>query len=249
MAVIWRKTKAGVDYQVRAAGATRRLYTNGVFHSQFNSLRPVGGSVWDLLLLPAFFHSATTLKRVLVLGVGGGAVIRQLQHFFPSVQIIGVELNPVHLQVAQRFFGVNGESVELIQADAIGWLKSYRGPKFDLIIDDLFGDTDGEPQRVVAADSRWLQTLLKALSRTGTLVINFDTVEGLQSCAAISNADIAEQFFQAWCFSTPLYENNIGVFTRQQTSRAMFLQHLQRHRELDGRFKGCRLNAKWQQLR
>ena len=101
MALLWHKQDGNTRYEVRSAGNTRRLYTNGVFHSQYNSTQPVTGSVWDLLLLPAFFLPASSLKRVLVLGVGGGAVIRQLNHFLQPEQIVGVELNPVHLEVAR----------------------------------------------------------------------------------------------------------------------------------------------------
>ena len=52
MALLWERRVEGTLYQVRSAGRTRRLYTNGVFHSQYNPVRPVTGSVWDLLLLP-----------------------------------------------------------------------------------------------------------------------------------------------------------------------------------------------------
>lgn len=75
MAVLWEKHVDGVRYQVRAAGRTRRFYTDGVFHSQYNPLNPVTGHVWDLLMIPAFFYATGSVGRVLVLGVGGGAVI------------------------------------------------------------------------------------------------------------------------------------------------------------------------------
>jgi spermidine synthase len=78
VSLLWERRIGGTLYQVRNAGRTRRLYTNGVFHSQYNPARPVTGSVWDLLLLPAFFYAPGELRRVLVLGVGGGAVIQQM---------------------------------------------------------------------------------------------------------------------------------------------------------------------------
>ncbi|HHH44614.1 MAG TPA: class I SAM-dependent methyltransferase, partial [Gammaproteobacteria bacterium] len=93
MSLVWQKQADGVDYQVRRAGRTLRLYTNGVFHSQYNPARPVTGSVWDLLLVPAFFYPPAELQRILVLGVGGGAVIQNLRRFVQPQQIVGVELN------------------------------------------------------------------------------------------------------------------------------------------------------------
>ena len=79
MALLWSEQDGDSRYEVRSAGNTRRLYTNGVFHSQYNPNNPVTGSVWDLLLLPAFFLPPGRPRRVLVLGVGGGENIRGQQ--------------------------------------------------------------------------------------------------------------------------------------------------------------------------
>jgi len=258
MALIWLHRERQGDgseclYQVRTAGRTRRLYSNGVFHSQYNPSRPVAGSVWDLLLLPAFMQRLGSVKRVLVLGVGGGAVIKQLQYFLDIKQVVGVELNPVHLEVAERFFDVTGPGLELIESDAVAWLKAYRGPKFDLIIDDLFGEIDGQPARAVAADERWCRQLLKHLAADGALVMNFDEVSGLNQCAFLdkSNSGLKQQagWRRGWCLSTPLYTNAVACFSRQSLERAEFRRQLQGFPELDERLKGCKLNYKLRALR
>lgn len=135
MAILWQKHLDGTHYEVRTAGKSHRLYTNGVFHSQYHPERATTGGIWDLLVLPAFFLAPEKIQRVLVLGVGGGAVIRQLQRYVRPQSIVGVELNPVHLEVARRFFGVDDSMAELHQADAVSWLESYSGPPFDMIIE------------------------------------------------------------------------------------------------------------------
>ena len=83
MAVVWQTVERGDHYQVRTAGHSVRLYKNDVFHSQWNETRPLSGGVWDLLFLPSLFVPSGSVKRVLVLGVGGGAVIRQYLTFLP----------------------------------------------------------------------------------------------------------------------------------------------------------------------
>ncbi len=253
MAVIWQKRNksegAETLYEVRSAGRTRRLYTNGVFHSQYNPASPVSGSVWDLLLLPAFFQSLDTVKRVLVLGVGGGAVIKQLEYFLKPEAIVGIELNPIHLSVAKRFFGVRSKKVELIQTDAIAWLKNYKGPKFDLIIDDLFGDVDGEPSRAIEANEVWCRSLITHLNDNGALVVNFDQSKGLRQCGLFLNPKLDPLLVNAWEFSTPLYANAIGCFTRQALSKLEFKKQLQTHKALDERLMGCRLNYRLKAIR
>lgn len=248
MALVWQKQVKGVDYQVRSAGLTRRLYSNGVFHSQYNPRTPVGGSVWDLLLLAAFFQDLPPSPRVLVLGVGGGSVICQLRHFMANVSVTGIDINPVHLQVARRFFGVKGRGVSLVEADAIQWVADYQGAPFDLVIDDLFGHDNGEPCRAIEADTDWFNTLQGLLADTGTLAINFDTPAGLRACGWCTDTGVARQFHNGWGLSTPLYDNCIGVFTRQPSSRADLLQRMAQFPELDVRRKSCRLRVRLKAL-
>jgi len=155
LAIVWQKNLKGTSYEIRKAGNTTRLYTDGVFHSQFNPDNPITRSVWDLLMLPAFFYVKGSIKRVLVLGVGGGSVIQLLHKHVQPEEIIGIELNPVHISVAKRFFGVNNKMAKLYAADAISWMEKYKGPPFDMIIDDLFGEVDGEGVRPIPLNAKW----------------------------------------------------------------------------------------------
>jgi spermidine synthase len=242
VALIWSRQEGETRYEVRSAGNTRRLYTNGVFHSQYNPTQPVTGSVWDLLLLPAFFLPPESVQRVLVLGVGGGAVIRQLNHFLQPQQIVGVELNPVHLEVAREYFGVEQENVELFEADARWWLKQYRGEPFDMIIDDIFTDADGDPQRAVAADGPWMRGLLKHLSPDGVLVCNFGSAQELKESAYFTQPAIGKRFARAFQLTTPLYENAIGAFLRQPSESALLRQRLRGVTGLNPDNKTSKLN-------
>lgn len=243
MALIWfEQDSSGNRYELRRAGASLRLYTNGVFHSQYNPRRPVAGSVWDLLLLPAFMLPVERLRRVLVLGVGGGAVIRQLNDFFSPELIVGVELNPVHLKLAREFFNADTGNVELLEADARLWLESYRGPKFDLIIDDLFGDSGGEPCRAVPVDSHWSRSLRRVLSDYGVLAINFDSRSGLLASAPVSDLAVRQQFATAISLTTQNYANHIGVFLNQSPDVEEFERRLTNTPGLDRRRSGCKLN-------
>ena len=106
MSVLWESERNGTRYSVRAHGASVRLYSNGVFHSQWNPDRPFAGGVWDCLGLPALYRPLEATRRVLLLGVGGGAAIRQLERLVPFESLTGVEIDPVHLDIARRWFGV-----------------------------------------------------------------------------------------------------------------------------------------------
>lgn len=226
MATLWQKQVKNTLYEVRSAGQTTRLYTDGVFHSQYNPEHEVTGGVWDVLMLPAFFYPENTLQRVLVLGVGGGAVIHLLQRYIQPSEIIGVELNPVHIMLAKRYFGVNGKDAKLIQADAIKWMQEYSGPPFDMIIDDLFGEKDGEPVRAIKANKAWFETLNSHLSPEGIIVINFISNKDLKNCAAVSYKKIAGFFKSSFQFTLTHYENAVGAFLKIPVTSQMLRQRV-----------------------
>lgn len=229
MAIIWQKKLNGRKYEVRSAGQTRRLYTNGVCHSEFNLKTLLGGSIWDLLLITAFFYPAGSVRRVLMLGVGGGACIRQLQALLAPDSIDGVELDPVHLEIARRFFSLPDSAVTLHHANAAEWLQKYRGQPFDMIIDDLFIDHRGQPERALDADSQWFTLLLGHLAEKGQLVINFGGFDELRRCGCFRRKDIGRKFPSVFSISGPLLENRVGVFLRQaatsNTLRSALLAH------------------------
>lgn len=229
MALLWSKNTDGSRYEVRTAGNSLRLYTDGVFHSQYNPNNPITGSVWDLLLIPAFFCPATQIKRVLVLGVGGGAVIRQILHFLEPDEVVGVELSAIHLMLAKKFFGLRDKKISLVNADAVQWLADYKGAKFDMIIDDIFAEHDGMPIKAVPADVKWFNLLLKHLRDDGLLVSNFISYKEMKTCAYFEDAAVQRRFGSVFRLTTPVTENSVAVFLRKPAQSVQLRANLSKH--------------------
>lgn len=248
MAILWQRQVLGTNYEVRSAGQTRRLYTDGVFHSQYNPRNPVTGSIWDLLLLPAFFFPKEKVRRILVLGVGGGAVIQQFKYFLEPEYIVGVELNPNHLYVARNYFGVTHSNVKLVEADAKRWVENYRGQPFDLVVDDLFAEQDGEPVRAIEVNGAWFKSLSKIVSGNGGLVFNFVSSKQLRECAYFHNKLINNQYKSAFRLSAPAYENAIGVFLKISSSTGVLKKNLVAIPKLNPDRKTSRLRYHAQRL-
>ncbi|HEX7029000.1 MAG TPA: class I SAM-dependent methyltransferase [Gammaproteobacteria bacterium] len=211
MAILWSRQHDGVTYEVRAAGRTRRLYSNGVFHSSYNPARPVTGGVWDLLMMPAFFYPPGTVRRVLLLGVGGGTVIRQLREFVRPREVVAVDLNPVHLDVAQRFFGVGGSDVRLVHMDARDWLARDR-TRYDLVIDDLFGEHDGEPVRAVEADAAWCTRLRARATVRGAVAINCISPAELAGTGFMKDGELRGHYRSRFQLRAARDQNAVGLF-------------------------------------
>jgi spermidine synthase len=212
MAVVFSRRIDGVRYEIRNAGRSLRMYTNDVMHTQYHPAYQLTRGVWDLLALPAL--ALPKVERVLLLGVGGGAAVHLLRLWCPGVHITGVELNPVHLQLAKRFFGLKGRNLTLVQGDARDFVNQYRGQPFDLVIEDLFGG-DGIPDRTFAADRRWCNALAKLVSPQGALVINTLSTRQLRETALVSDRSVRKQWRSGLRLMLPAYANAVGVFYRQ----------------------------------
>jgi len=96
--------------------------------------------------LPALYARAITIatmypqeiKRVLVIGLGGGTLPVYLGRFLPDATIDTVELDPGVIDVAKKYFGVRETSkVHFIENDGRVFLNRKK-ETYDLIIVDAF---------------------------------------------------------------------------------------------------------------
>lgn len=76
--------------------------------------------------------------RVLILGLGGGGMVRFLNHHFPETVVEAVEIDPAVVKIARSHFGlINGPTTRLHTADAFDFIASGEGT-FDAIYFDAF---------------------------------------------------------------------------------------------------------------
>ena len=246
MAVIYSRVTGGTRYEIRTAGNSVRMYSNGVLHTQYNPRHLATGGVWDLLALPA--AALPRVRRVLLLGVGGGAAVHLLRAWFPGLAITGVDLNRMHLSLARRFFGLRSRDVTLIEADARHFVEQFRGESFDLVIEDLFGDGEGEPVRAFEANRAWCRKLCRLLAPDGVLVINTLSRAQLRQCALVHDAGLRGQFPGQLFMTLPAYENVVGAFFRKPTTPQQLRSAIRRHPLLAKLEKSGKLRQRIHQL-
>jgi spermidine synthase len=107
------------------------------------------------------------MKRVLALGMGAGIVpMRLAATTGASVDV--VEINPVSLEVAQRYFGYDPSRAHTHLTDARTYVHECREP-YDVIVVDLF-QGDGTPEYLVTRD--FFHDLARCLAPRGVAVFN-----------------------------------------------------------------------------
>ncbi len=78
-------------------------------------------------------------ERILLLGIGGGALVHFLRHHYPRARITGVERDPRMLEIASNELALPkpGERLDYIIADGAGFIGQDTGA-YDLIVTDIF---------------------------------------------------------------------------------------------------------------
>lgn len=231
MAVIWEQNIEGNHYEVRTAGASIRLYRNGVNHSQWNPNRPLSGSIWDLIVLPALYRPEGQVQDVLVLGFGAGSVGRQIQELIRPKRIVGIELDPIHLSIADGFFECS-EACEMIAADAVEWVnESEEQGMYDVIIEDLYGEEEGIPVRCVPMDTDWCEKLCVLLKPKGILIFNMIEPDKVKHLPMFKSKELAKRFPETVTYQIDGYENRIIAFSSEPFDEACLQAQLKRIRK------------------
>jgi spermidine synthase len=120
-------------------------------------------------------------QRLLVVGLGGGAMVRFLMHHEPQLQIDAVEIDPAVVRIAEKFFGVRSSgNVRVHTADALKFIEETND-RYDVILMDAFlrpsGDTDptGVPTRLKT--QAFLARLKATLAAGGVVAFNINEHE------------------------------------------------------------------------
>ena len=232
MALLWRGQSDGITLEVRSAGETRRLYCDGVLHTHYNPTHPLTGDVWDPMALAPFAEGVERPRRVLMLGLGGGAVAHLLRRYHRGVEITAIDIDPRRISLGRRFFGLRRRGIELVCADAIDWVKSAPVGGYDLVIDDLFGQVDGQPERAIPLARSWVDALVSRLNPGGMLAVNCADKIGLDESALLAAKCYRETFESALRFTFHRSHNHIGVFSARSTTPAGFRASMRRSPEL-----------------
>lgn len=111
----------------------------------------------------------TEIKKILLLGIGGGTLIRILRKKYPTASIVGVEIDPVMVEVAKIYFVLDKFSnLQIIIGDVFDKNLDL-GRNYDLIVVDLFRGYE-IPQRL--SDIIFLLSLRRRLRDKGTIIFN-----------------------------------------------------------------------------
>jgi spermidine synthase len=142
----------------------KALRAGGVTHS--------GGEIWPMWqeVFKLIKNDESQIMNCLLLGVGGGDVLKIVQKQYSKAHITGVEIDPKMVEVATRDFGLTlQKNNKIIITDAIDWVNKHPGKKYDLIINDLY---IGPLNPIQTRQKKYIQRLKTMLTQKGVLIYN-----------------------------------------------------------------------------
>lgn len=217
---VGRHRTAFQDIEVWASDRAVEFRVAGAVHAWWHRDRFLTGQAWDNLVAAALLRPAGPPRSILMLGLAGGTSLRAIRHLLPDVRLVAVDLDPGIVALARRHMHLDGLRVETHLADAYAWLRAYRGPRFDVVIDDVYQALPHDVARPACGAGEVVQLLRRAVDRDGVAVANLVTGPGHRAVQSAFRKAFAARFALVRSVTTPEGLNEALVAGRAVEGRA-----------------------------
>src|ERR1039457_336198 len=171
--VLFDRISAYHQIQVYDENATRTLSFNGSWETKMSLTNPLAGhfEYTEHFQMPWLWNH--DIKRVLMEGLGGGSTQRAYQHYYTNVMVDTVEIDPVVVEVAKKYFTVQETpSLKIHTNDGRVFLRQTTNV-YDVILMDAYSTTrygSSLPRQLVTKEFFTLAS--RHLSTNGILAYN-----------------------------------------------------------------------------
>ncbi len=140
-AIIFEKYSAYHHVQVIDNGDLRTLSFNGTRETEMSKASPLFGhfEYTEYFHMPWIWNPA--VKRVLMIGLGGGSTQRSYQNYYPDVTVDTVDIDPVVIDVARKYFGVTETPRHIIHNEDGRVFLRRTTQRYDAILMDAYTTT------------------------------------------------------------------------------------------------------------
>ena len=152
--------------KVTESSGMRRLVVGN--HTKSRSLAKDGKTdfYWDSFTknLPAISDKS----KILILGLGAGTSAKLFTNKFGNVNIHGVEIDPLMVELGKKFFYLDRKNIKIFVKDAKEFVDEAKG-KYEVICIDLFF---GSKSPEFLTDREFLEKVKRLLAKDGVVIAN-----------------------------------------------------------------------------
>lgn len=237
--ILGRGKIEGKEVVVVRKGERVEVVYDHIIHSEIFDGRVFTGQYWDYMMAaPALFKKS----RVLVMGLGGGTVPYQMKKVFGGrIDLDVVEKNQKMIELS-RVFLPGKLNMNVINAEAIRYIKGVRSA-YDIIISDIY--VGGKIPEELFMDKN-AEYFNMALKKNGILIINYAlTVDSLARKSELVRK--LGRFFKVYQMSYPGARGNLILvcskgFTAKEISEKIcrYFERIKEKNRISSAYSGLR---------
>ena len=210
--VIFEDYSAYHHILVEDARGTRILWFNNDQETLMSISNPYAGGFEyaDFFHVPMLFDP--TIKRVLFVGLGGGTGPKSFLAMYPDVRIEVVEIDPMVVRVARKYFAVPKDPrLRIATADGRNYLRRARGAYGAIMLDAYASGPRGGYIPYHLATQEFFQLASNKLVNGGCLVYNVITTPNFGSALSDIRATLLTVFPFVYAFRDGTSQNTVLV--------------------------------------
>jgi spermidine synthase len=198
--------------QVVQNGSRRELILNEgqAVHSIYDPGTLLTQGYWDLFVTAPLFGfrswQGERPARVLIIGLAGGTVARQLTAAYgPGLQVDGVEIDPRIVEVGQKYFGMTEPNLHPVVADGRYFLD-HTDRQYDLVLVDAYR----QPYIPFQLTTReFFESVRTHLTRTGVVAVNVGRAPRDYRLVDALSGTVGAVFPEVYQQDTPRFLNTV----------------------------------------
>jgi spermidine synthase len=227
--VVVRQRRKWIDFDV--AGAT---------FATWHPEKLLTGYSWDAITAACMLRPADP-SSVLLLGLAGGTVVRQLRALLPTARITTVEIDEEVVELGRRHMELDRLDAEIVIGDAYEFLRSSKRT-FDIVIDDVYRTGVDDVERPYRNVWEFIGQMSHRARPDGLVVANFVTGDDHQFLYEEAETVYKTQFPKCAKVVPPLGYNTILVGGESLRDTASF-------KTMRSRFKTDSDRKRWNKIR
>ena len=160
------------DVSVVQSGDRIDMEVTGATFATWHPTRYLTGYSWDALAAGCCLYRAAAPPQILVLGLAGGTLVRQVRCLIPKARITAVEIDPELVELGREYMELDRLQCEVIVDDAYQFLQETRRT-FSIIIDDVYRTGPNDVERPLDRADLLTRLWQRPLAPDGMVLANF----------------------------------------------------------------------------
>lgn len=204
---------------VQVGEETQLILNEGVgIHSIYNPKSILTQGPWDYFMIAPYFNNppftSSQVRKVAVIGLGGGTAVREFTAAYGPIPIDGVEIDNTIVNMGREYFHMNEPNLHVVLQDGRYFLQTS-SQKFDVVAIDAY-QQPYVPFQLTTKE--FFQEVRNHLTPTGVTVINAGrTSTDFRLVNALAET-MHSVFPNVYIIDTARFTNSMVIGTNSPTS-------------------------------